>query len=132
MPVTRRAGVGSGAARTDLQTARRQDRRDAAAAGPDGVDVDDRDLQWEGADLRILGNFRLALSHQTNVRAGATDVYGDDVGKSRRVGHAHGADDSRSGARKGRVDGLSSGGFGTSDAAIRFHNEQGAVDLALI
>ena len=74
-PIADRAGHRSRAARPDLQNAAAVDRRDAAAAGADGVHVDHRQAQRHAeVEVRLFGDARLAVDHDRDVEAGAAHV----------------------------------------------------------
>ena len=92
--IAHRAGIGARAARPDLERAVPRDPRDAAAAAPDGDDVDHRHLDRESAHGALGGELGRAAFDQAHVGTGTADV---------RREHALDARGGRDGARPERA-----------------------------
>ena len=85
--VGHRSGGCPGTARPHQQHAPAVDRCDAAATRADGMHIDHRQAQGN-AEIQVgeLGHLGLAVDHHRHIKAGATHVGGDDVGKACFVG----------------------------------------------
>ena len=80
--VADRPWVRAGAFRPDLKQAAGIDRRDRAAAGPDGGDLDQRGADHEAeVDGRLGGKRGFAVDHERHVEGGAAEI-----ARSRRSG----------------------------------------------
>ena len=99
LAVTHRARHGAGRFRSDLQQAAAIDRRDRAAAGADGRDLDHRRANDQSEiDRGLRGQRRLAVRNQRYVKTGAADVAGDDVRKACRCRDVRSSDDAGGGS----------------------------------
>ena len=90
------AGIGARRFGADGEVAAAVDRRDRAAAGPDGGDLDHRRAHDQAEiDRRLQAIGALAPGDQGDVEAGAAHVAGDHVGEPRGLGDPRPRDDPR-------------------------------------
>ena len=107
------ARLGAGAFRSDTQAAAGVDAGDAAAAGADGMDVDDGQPQREAGDF-AFGGARDYAGAEGDVGAGAAHVEGDDARAvlfAGELGQSKGADHAARGAAEDEA-GRFTGGLG--------------------
>ena len=90
--VARGSGVCPGTAGPDLRKAAIIDPADRAAAGPDGVDVDDRQSGEKPVDRGAMRVGGTAFADQGGVEARAAHVGGDDVALAQDAGEVAGGD----------------------------------------
>ena len=119
------ARVGARALGADLEQAGRVEPGDAAAAGPDGADVEhgrgdgDAELELGGRGLR-----RPPAGHQAGVEAGAADVGGHQRVELQVLTQLQAADHAAGRAALNHGDGLGFGGLRRHDAAVAAHDQQ--------
>ena len=126
-PVADRARHRSGAAWPHVQVARRRQPGNAAAARPDGGDVQHRQLYRPVPKLPGQGNCGSEPAEQGNISAGSAHVEGDAVLNTGVPGHINGGHDPGCRAGEGGVDRLLRGGFRAYHASVGLHNQQGGL-----
>ena len=91
--VAGRARVGAGAGRPDEHVARRRDRDDAAAAGPDAAHLGREGVDDEVVlELERVADDRAAVAHERDVGRRAADVAADQLGFAERLSQARARD----------------------------------------
>ena len=111
-------------ARTDGQKAARAERRNAAAADADRIDVDLPDLDGKGADPAFRRHGVVATAHQAHVGRRAAHVAGDEVGITARGADVSGRDHAGGGPGQHRQHGHRLDAMGGQRAAVRRHDRQ--------
>ncbi len=114
-----RARIGAGRLRPDLERPGIIDPRDRTATGADHVDVEHRRLHGIAGHEAAGGVERRRLVDQRHVRRGATDVEGDQVGKSCDTADFRGPHDAGRRTRDAGPHGAVPHGRNRHQAAIR-------------
>src|SRR5437879_13800252 len=73
-----------------LQAATGSQARNAAATGPQAMDVEHWERQGQVRNLSLGGQRRFVVLGETHVCRGSTDVNQDTAGKTRLTRHGHG------------------------------------------
>jgi hypothetical protein len=100
----------------------------AAASGPDGVDVHHGDAERIAADTALARDEGLALLDECHVAAGSADVHGDDAVETGPGGRVAASDDAGGRARKEHADRPLGGHVGGRQRAARLHDLQLGLD----
>ena len=126
--VADRARIGARAARADFERADLVDPGDAAAAGADLDDVDDRQhhrmAAGVAADVIALGDRGLAVVHQAGLGRRAAHVERDDVAVAERLPISAAAMMPPTGPDSIIVTGALVAVSGDIDAAVRLHDRE--------
>ena len=99
-------------------------RREGAAAGADGADLDHRQAHRQAVDLALGHQRDLAALHHADVEGGAAHVGADEVRPAQRLGGAHGGERPAAGAGQEQPHRLPRRHPGGADAAIGLHQQQ--------
>ena len=137
LPVAGRARIGAGAVRPDLEQPEAVDPGDAAAAGADLDHLDHRHLDRQAAalleavlavDLEICRDQGFAMLDQAGLGGGAAHVEREQARAVDQPAVVGGGE--RAGGRAGldQAHGEAAGGLDVAHAAVRLHDEQGALD----
>src|SRR5450631_1776629 len=116
------AGIGSGRFGADAEYTGGVEAGEGAAAGADGVDVEQRDADGEAGDLGVSGGCDFAFD-EGDVGGGASHVESDDAIEAAGPGGGGGADDTSGGAGKNGADGFAGSGGEGGDASGGLHYE---------
>ena len=95
-------GIGTGAARPDFEQSARVDKRDRAATGADGMNIEHRRLDRIAVDDRLPSEPCLAALQQGDIGGGASHVERDDVVRTGKARRHLGTDHSGARARQDR------------------------------
>src|SRR4051794_18371187 len=94
------SGLGAGRAWPDAQRPGAVDAGDAATAGSDRVDVNQRYTDGETGDLALGANHRLAVNDERHVATRSAHVESDKIIDARATADGAGTHDPRRGARQ--------------------------------
>ena len=122
--VAGRAGPGARALRPHAERPARIDPGDAAAAGPDGQNLDGGRHDRPALDRALVDRSRQAVRYHAHVAAGAADVDGRHVAQAHAVRDELRADDAAGRARHHGANRQVPGGPAGDDAAVRLHHEE--------
>ena len=131
--VANRPGVRPGALRADAQEAALVDPGDAAAAGADRGEVDERrGNRQPPLDLVVGVVGDLPVPHDADVTARAAHVERDEVFVPGQLAEEAATDHAAAQPRQHNVDGLVFGGLRCGPAAVRLHHRPGTRDAQVL
>ena len=121
--VRRGTGIGPRAVRADVQALAFVEPGDAAGAGPDGIDLDHRQLHGMAGHFAVRGHAQLAVVDQRDVGAGAAHVDAQQTARAHRLPDALHRERAAGGAGRDQPDRIIPGGGDGQRSAVRLHQQ---------